>query len=434
MSKWNLTEHYSGIDDPKINKDIQKVRELIDSFNLRHKGKINSPNITPAKMAKVFEQFIEILELAHKYEIYAGLLHAKNSIDPAIGAFYQHISEIGAKDNADLLWFPLERKEWSEERAREMINSTELAKYKHFLEFERVFIPHILSEKEERILSFFSPVGSQAFVRFYDETQGHTEFELEVNGRFQKLSLAEVSKIMSYHEDGSVRERATKVVAESFKSNSLTYTFILNTLLLDSKIEDEVRGYKYPQESTFLGYEVMPETVSNMTEEVEANYSTVERFYKAKARILGVEKLYEWDRYSDVYPLATKKVSWEEAKSLVLAAFEKFDSGVAAMAVEFFDKGWIDAEITKGKQNGAFCSYGTPSTHPFILVNFTGELSDVLTLAHELGHGIHAYLSKKQSILEFHSSTAVAEIASVFAESLVFDLLQEEIDKVCQPV
>ncbi len=426
--QWDLTEFYTSIRDPKINKDIEKVGKLISEFNKKYKGKVNAPDITPEKLSEILEEYIEIAKQSYPYENYAGLLFAKNSTDSAIGALHQHINEIDAKYSADLLWFSLERKQWSEETARKMINSPVLSKYKHFLEFERVLIPHILSEKEERILNLFSPVGASAFVRLYEETQSNTEFELEIDEEVKKMSLSEINKHMSFHEDRAVRQKATEVVAKKFEANKLPYTFILNTLLLDSKIGDEVRSFKYPQESTFLGYEIKPETVSNMVKAVEAGYPIVERFYKAKAKILNLEKLHEWDRYSAIYPSAKKEFSWEEAKGLVLTAFERFDKKFAEIAKEFFDKGWIDADITKGKQAGAFCSSGIPSEHPFILMNFTGELNDVLTLAHELGHGIHAYLSREQSIFEFHSSTAIAEIASIFAESLVFDLLQEKIN------
>ena len=427
-AQWDLTEFYTNIKDPKIDEDIEKVGKLISEFNKKYKGKVNTPNITPEKLGEILEEYIEIAKQSYPYENYAGLLFARNSTDSAIGALHQRINEIDSKYSADLLWFSLERKQWSEETALKMINSPALSKYKHFLEFERVLIPHILSEKEERILNLFSPVGAGAFVRLYEETQSNTEIELEIDGEIKKLSLSEINKLVSFHEDRVVRQRATEVVAKKFEANKLPYTFILNTLLLDSKIGDEVRNFKYPQESTFLEYEVKPETVSNMVKTVETGYPVVERFYKAKAKILKLEKLHEWDRYSAIYPSAKKEFSWEETKELVLTAFERFDKRFAEIAKEFFDRGWIDADVTKGKQAGAFCSYGIPTEHPFILTNFTGELNDVLTLAHELGHGIHAYLSREQSIFEFHSSTAIAEIASIFAESLVFDLLQEKIN------
>lgn len=428
MSSWNLSEFYTGIDDSQIDKDIQKVGELITDFNKKYKGKINVSDITPQALAKILEEYVQIARLSLKYGQYSSLLHSKNSNDSAIGALYQKINEIDAKHSADLLWFSLERKKWSNEKAKEMITSPQLSRYKHFLELERVWIPYTLSEKEERVLNLVSPVGSSAFTRLYDELQTDTEFEIKLNGETKKVTMAEVTKYAAFDESREIREQASASLTKKLKENKLPYTFILNTLLLDSKIGDEMRDFKYPQESTFLGYEVKPETANGMVQTVEKNYGSVERFYKAKTKALNLGKLYEWDRYSTIYPSEKQKFTWEEAKDVVLAAFSNFDEKFADIAGEFFDKGWIDSDIAKGKASGAFCSLGIPSTHPFILMNFTGELEDVLTLAHELGHGIHAYLSREQSDFEFYPSTAITEIASIFAESLVFDFLHEKLE------
>ena len=175
-----------------------------------------------------------------------------------------------------------------------------------------------------------------------------------------------------------------------------------------------------------MGYEIEPETVENLTKTIEANYSLVERYYQAKARLVG-DKLYDWDRYSSLYPNERSVYTWDQAKEIVLASFEKFSGQAAKIAKEFFDKGWIDAEIGPGKRGGAFCSYTGPNHHPYVFMNFTGEIRDITTLAHELGHAIHGYLSRTNSVVNFWPSTATAEIASVFSESLVYDYLFEQL-------
>ncbi len=427
LPEWNLSEFYSGLDDPKIESDINKTSDLIQSFTNKYKGKISSEDCTPTLLSEAFRDYKEIIELSYDYGVYASLLHSKNSNDEKIGAFYQRVNEIGAKHSADILWFSLERKQWSEKKAQEMLSSQELEGFHHFLKLERLLVPYVLSEKEERLLDLFSPVGSEAFVRFYDELNSGIEYRLEVDGEEKVLNSSEIGKILSFHPDRKTREKAAKVLTEQFENNKLPYTFVLNTLLLDSKISDEIRGFQYPQHATFLSYEVEPKTVESLVSAVTNRYSVVERFYKAKAKILKLDILHEWDRYTPVYFSKDKKFTWEEAKETVLSAFYEFDETFANTAKKFFDEGWIDANISKGKRSGAFCMGGLPTRHPFILLNFAGEFNDVLTLAHELGHGVHSYLSRNQSFLEHDSSTAIAEIASIFSESLVFDYLQKDI-------
>ena len=217
-----------------------------------------------------------------------------------------------------------------------------------------------------------------------------------------------------------MRESSAKSITNVYKKNARTFSFILNTLLHDKKITDEIRSYKFPQESTFLSDEVDAKTVEAMTDTIKSNYDLSERFYKTKSKILRSE-LFEWDRYSVIYPEIEEPVySYSEAKDLILDAFKEFSLVFYEIAKKFFDNNWIDAELSKGKKSGAFCAYTVPTKNPYILTNYTGKANDVRTLAHELGHAIHGYLSREQTLLNFWPVTPFAEIASIFCENLVF--------------
>lgn len=425
--EWDLTEYYKSINDPKIDDDIKKTEKWVDAFTKKYKGKIDSPDLTPELLLKIFKED-ENEVTSYRYNHFAGLLSTKNILDEDISAFSQKLSEIGTKISEKLLWFLMERREWSDEKAEKLINSPVLANYKNFLIYDRVFVPHTLSEKEERLLTLFSPVGSSAFIDLYDKLDASAKFKIKIDGKTKELTYAQLPPYLSFHKDRSVRKTASESLTKGLKENTLSRTHILNTLLLSSKIADEVRGYKFPQDATFKSYEVKKETVGNMVSVIESGHEIVERYYKAKAKVLDLKKLHEWDRYSPIYPGVKKTVTWEEAKDMVLGAFYEFDKNFGDAAKLFFDNKWIDAEITPGKSAGAYCWSGIPSDHPHILMNFTGEIGDVMTLAHELGHGIHAYLGREQNLYNFGTSTVIAEIASIFAESLVFDYLYKDLD------
>src|SRR5258708_6998601 len=229
---------------------------------------------------------------------------------------------------------------------------------------------------------------------------------------------------MKNHQERLVREKGIKSYSETHSRNGNLYTYILNTLLLDKKINDEIRKFNYPEEATFLNYEIKPKTVEIMTKAVTHNKSMVEEFYIAKKKILKTDKLHEWDRYSNIFNMKSEKTySWNEAKEIILSTFKEVSDEFYNIAKLFFDNNWIDAEIKSGKRSGAYCSYNIPSKHPMVFVNYSGKVEDISTLAHELGHAIHAYLGRNQKLLQFYSSTAIAEMASTFAESLVFEKL-----------
>ncbi len=423
---WNLKDFYSGISDPKIKEDKKEIEKLADNLTKKYKDKINSKKLTPDFMFEALTNYNKLIEKLHFYTNYPHYLFSTDTKSDKIKNFFQKSNEFGIQINSQTIWFELEWIAVDEKIANKIINNEKLDKYKHYLTQTRTFKPFTLSEKEEQILSKKSQTSSQAFVRLYDQTESQEKFEMILKGKKQILNSSEITSIMKTSQTRSQREKASTAYSKTYSQNSNLYTYILNTLLLDKKVNDEIRKYEFPQQATFLGYEVNAKTVETMTKVVEKNRNIVENFYIAKKRILKTKELHEWDRYSDIVSVKEKIYSWDEAKEIVLGAFKKNSEEFYKIAKLFFDNNWIDAKIKDGKTSGAYCSYSVPSKHPLVFMNFSGKVEDISTLAHELGHAIHAYLSKKENILEFYPSTAVAEMASTFAESLVFEKLYKE--------
>lgn len=421
--KWDLSDLYLGMTDPKIARDKEEIRRLAKGFTRRCQGRINSKNLTAPFLLQALKDSEKIWVKVYRYTSFASYLHSKNTGDEKIGKFYQKSGEFITDVSAKLLWFGLEWKDLPEKKARKLIADKNLERFKHSLAHARIFKPYTLSQKEEELWTKISLTGPEAFVRLYDQTASGQKYKLHVKGKLQELSYSKLLAFLNYHKDRKVRKAAGSALTKGLKENAKNYAFILNILLLDSKIADEIRGYKYPQEATFLSCELKPKTVETMVSAVERRDGICERFYKAKKKVLRYKKLYEWDRYCQVSPTVKSKYSWEEAKQIVLDSFKKFDQRFAGLAERFFSGKWIDAEITDGKIPGAYCSYSVPSHHPYVLLNFDGEIGSITALAHELGHGIHACLSRKQPLAEYWPSTPIAEIASVFSEMLVFDKL-----------
>lgn len=423
---WDLSDLYSGFEDPKIEKNKNEIKDLAEKFVKKYKGKINSPDLTTEFLLQCLQDYEQILEKQTLFSNYFYYRHSKDTQSEKVSKYYQQAREFSNQISSQLVWLELEWVNLDNQLAKKLINHPKLADYSHYLAHERKFKSHRLSEKEEQILVKKSQTSGSAFVKLYDLIDNGLKLKLKIDGQIKELSQSELKPYLTVHPNREIRKSAAEALTKGVKSQQKLYAFILNTLLLDKKINDELRNYKYPQQATFLSYEVDKKTVDNLVETVEKSYSICEHFYLTKQEILKVDQLYEWDRYSPIYK-TDKTYSWKEAKTIILDAFYQFSDQFGNIAKLFFDKKWIDAEISEGKHSGAFCSYGTPSTHSYVLINFTGKINDILTLAHELGHGIHHYLSRDQKLLEFWASTAVAEIASIFCESLVFDKLFQEL-------
>lgn len=415
---WNLSDLYSGITDPKIKKDKSDIERLTSKFIKNYKGKI-AKNL-PASLSD-YEKILEKLYILLNFSSY---LFTTNTKDDKIKNLYQEIREFSTKINSQILWFELEWIALDDKYANKLIKNPNLASYKHYLNQLRVYKPFMKSEAEEKILNIKSQTSDSAFIRLFDQIESTEKFEIEINGKKKVLNSSEIGSIMKNNPDRNLRKKAMEVYSQTYSKNANLYTYILNTLLLDKKLLDEIRKYNFPQEKTFLNYEVTKNSVESMTTAVVKNRKIVEKFYLAKRKVMKTKKLYEWDRYSNILNTRREKTySWIEAKKIILDTFRENSEKFYEIAKLFFDNNWIDAEVKDGKRSGAYCSYNIPSLHPMVFVNFSGKIEDITTLAHELGHAVHAYLSRNQKLSEYYPSTAIAEMASTFAECIVFEKL-----------
>ena len=323
--------------------------------------------------------------------------------------------EQGTRLALPLLFFDLELAAVPDEVLDPLLDTPAVAPYRHYIGTIRAAREHLLSETEERLMEELANTGGRAFDRLFDETTAGTTFLLDG----EELSQAQVlAKIMDPARE--TRRRAAAAFTEGLQKHSHTLTFIFNTLMQDKNVHDRLRGFATPQASRHLDNELTEETVRLVVDTVVRNYPLVARYYHVKREILGLDALTHYDRYAPLFE-AEATITFAEAQRIVLDAFGDFSPDMRRRAAEFFDKNWIDAPAAKGKSGGAFCSYVTPDKHPYVLLNYLGKMKDVMTLAHELGHGVHASLSRSQSLLNFHGTLPLAELASTFGEMLVFE-------------
>lgn len=413
--EWNLTDFFKSIDDPAIEKNKKTINKLVSEFIKKYKGKINSPKLTATLLLQSIKDVEAIDERLYIYTVFADSLFNTNTKSNKNRLFYQQSKEFSTKISSDLTWYMLEWQALPEKKSQQILKNHILSSYQHFFAQARAFAPFRLSEPEEVILTKKSQTSRSAFVRLYDEE--------EALDRYDGATYSEIVTTLRSEPNRELRKKAALAITKTLQQKEHLYTFILNTLLLDKKVSDEMRGYKFPQQATFLDYEVDSKTVENIESAIDKNIAISQKFYAIKRKAMAVGQLYEWDRYHLLYPKVQQKYTWQEAKKIVLDAFAEFDEEFFKVAKLFFDKRWIDAKPNPDKRSGAYCSYTVPSKHPLILMSFQGSIDDVYTLAHELGHGIHGYLARKNSLVNFWSSTATAEIASTFCENLVFEYI-----------
>jgi oligoendopeptidase F len=331
----------------------------------------------------------------------------------------QKVTERGSRLGQKLVWLDLEIAHAPDDAASGWYAAPELAKYRHWLEVVRLYRPHLLTEPEEKILAEKSVTGRSAWDRFFDETHSaqRYEFDGEQMSRDQLLSRL-------YSPDRDTRRRAAQVVTDGLRDLKRTTTYVFNTVLADKASDDRLRRYPTWITSRNLSNEVDDATVDALVEAVTSRYDIVARYYRLKARLLGLDELFDYDRYAPL-PAADRNYPWSEAKQIVLDAYRAFHPQMAEVAGMFFERNWIDAPPRPGKYGGAFSHGAVPSVHPYILLNYDAKPRDVMTLAHELGHGVHQKLSGVQGLLQADTPLTTAETASVFGEMLVFNSLME---------
>jgi oligoendopeptidase F len=421
--RWDLSALFSGIDDPRIEETWSKAHADADAFASKYRGKIESSELTAEMLAQALKEYEALATSLAKPLGFAHLLFAADTGDPKLGAFLQKQMEKGTELNVKLMFFDLELMAAPEEVIASISQDPALENYRHYIQVVRTFSDHRLSEPEEIILEETANTGNRAWERLFEEVTSNHSYKLQRpgSGEIEEVSQEELLNLLR-NPDRGVRQAAADAFTAGLKEMERVLVFTYNNLIQDKAVGDRLREYEYPEQSRHKANELDRETVDLVVSMCRENYGLVERFYNVKREILGLPELTHIDRYAPLFD-AEEPVSWDEAKQIVLEAFGQFSEEMEARAREFFDKNWIDAEPRKGKRGGAFCAYNTPDTHPVMFQSYMNLADDVMTLAHELGHGVHASLSRAQSYFNFHGTLPLAELASTFGEMLVFEKL-----------
>lgn len=421
--RWDLGDLYKGLKDKKIESDLKRIHLNSKKFEKKYRNKIKSERLSAATLLNAIKDLEKISEGLGKILSFAYLLFAGDTNNPKHGAFLQSMQEKTTGIRQLLLFFDLEWVTLSNKTAKRLINDKKLSAYKHFLQHERNYKNHTLTEPEEKILAEKSNTGSRAFSRLFDEVINNIKFDITLNGKKQTMTETEVLSLQ-YHPDRKTRKIATGSLTDGLDKNSHVLTYIFNTLVNDHAVNDRLRSYPHIMASRNLSNEIDNKTVRALIDTTVKNFGMVETYYNLKKKLLGIKKMYEYDRYAPVLS-DDKNINYSECKQIILEAFGDFSPRMAQIASMFFEKNWIDAELRKGKRGGAFSHSTVPGVHPYVFVNYDGKMRDVMTVAHELGHGIHQYLSRKQGYFQADTPLTTAETASVFAEMLVFHKLME---------
>ncbi len=423
--RWDLSDLYPSREDPLFSATPKEIKERAEKFFARYHEKIADPGLEVEEFFSAIKEYESLICALAKPVSYANLVFSENTADPKAGAFLQEVMEWASSVNVLLLFFELELQSLSEEKIQQLLTDSRLSPYARWVRRVRLFAPYRLSEAEETLLERVANTGTRAWVRLFEETLSSHEFKYSdpVTGEISSLSLEAVLDPLR-SPDRSVRESASRALTEGLKTLERLLTFIFNTLLLDKKIEDEIRGYRFPEQSRHLANELEEETVEMVIRLCEENQPLVSRYYHTKREILGLPQLTHVDRYAPLWE-TVESIPFERAREIVLDSFEQFSPTMANHAKRFFDGNWIDAEMRPGKAPGAFCHPVSPDHHPYVLMTYQSKPEDVMTLAHELGHGVHFCLSAQQNYLNYHPTLPIAELASTFAEILVFDRLQK---------
>ena len=420
--RWELSDLYGSADDPGIDTDLAAALEEATTFADRYRGRLGA--LAPSELASAVDELEALHVPVTRASAYSGLLFAADTADPRHGALLQRVQEKATEIRTALLFFELEWVNLDAATAAALLTAPEIAKRRHLLESMRRYKPHVLSEPEERILAETANTGRHAFSRLFDELMGAMRFDLTVEGEIRKVGEEEVLSQL-YHTNRDARREAASSLTNGLRENARPLTFIFNTLVQDKSVNDRLRGYTLPMASRNLSNEIEDASVDSLLSACVSRYDLVARYYGLKARLLGLERLEDYDRYAPIASETTTR-SFDEAREIVLSAYGDFAPQMAEMAARFFDERWIDAELREGKRGGAFCASTLPNLHPYVLLNYTGNLRDVMTVAHELGHGVHQVLAAEQGLFELDTPLTTAETASVFGEMLVFRRLMRE--------
>ena len=407
---WDLTDFYPSSDSKEFKDDISLLDSEVVNFCKKYKGKIS--RVETKKIDKVVSEYEKIEELIVKIKSYIFLFHCTDQLDPKKTIFYQKTQEKVNQIESKLIFFTLEINKLNQTK----LNKSFKSKYLSWINIQRQFKKYQKNESIEKLLIDKSTTSSNAWIRLFDETMARLRFDF--NGK--KLNETEVLDLLS-SSDASKREQAARVFGKTLKDNIHLFSIITNTLSKDLQIENSLRGFKSCDSSRHLSNQVDPEDVDCLVKTVKKNYADLShRYYKYKAKVFNVKRLNFWDRNAPYPKQKSQNISWKTAKEIVEKAYKDFDVKVYDIIKLFFSNSWIHAPVSNGKMSGAFAHPATPSLHPYILINYQNKVRDVMTLAHELGHGVHQYLANDKGLLLSDTPLTLAETASVFGEMLTF--------------
>jgi oligoendopeptidase F len=402
---------------------VDEAMDAADAIATRieeRRGQVAS--LDAAGLAAVMHDMAELAELIGKAGSYAGLRFAVDMNDAELGALMQRVEERATAINTRVLFFELEWAELPDERVDELLADDRLAFARHHLRSARRYRPHLLTEPEEKILAEKDVTGASAWSRLFDELT--SAIVLDLDG--EQVALEQGLALLA-SPDRELRQKAAAAVTAGLAPGLKTRAFVYNTLLADKATDDRLRSYGSWIASRNLANEASDESVQALVDAVQRRNDIPQRWYRLKAGLLGLDRLADYDRMASV-ATTDAEFGWDEARTLVLDAYASFSPDLASVASRFFDEHWIDAPVRPGKRPGAFCAYTVPSAHPFLLLNWTSRRRDVLTLAHELGHGLHAYLARDQGVFHQGTPLTLAETASVFGETVTFGRLLDATD------
>lgn len=411
---WDLSALYKS--QSELDADVEAVKQKAKSFEAICKNRLKL--LSPTEFLEVLREYESISQTLGKFMTYAFLRFASDSSN---GSFYAKYQEHYSSISEYLLFFELEFNKLTRQKQEEFIEAA--PKYRFYLKSLQEEKPYQLSTKEERILLKKDLTSSSAWSRLFDEHFSRLKFSFDG----EKLSEEEVlAKLHS--PDREVRKKAATSLSKTLKIHQPLLGYIFNMIKTDHKIDCELRGYKTPEMARHMDNKISQKSVDALINSAEKSFDLVQEYYKKKAELLGYEKLYDYDRYAPL-EACEKEYSFEESKQIVLKAFEKFSPQMAKIAKEAFEEGWIDVYPKENKRGGAFSHPATPDSHPYVLLNHTNRRRDLFTLAHELGHAIHQYLSRDVGYLGTDTPLTTSETASVFAEMLVFDYIKSDLSE-----
>jgi oligoendopeptidase F len=423
--RWDLSTLFSGMDDPRIAATWERVHQRAGAFREAYKGKIAAPELDARTLLTALVEYESLCQDADKPETFAQLVFAADCGDPKNGAFLQAQMEKASVVRVKLIFFELEIQRAPEGLIERLVEDSSLSNYRHFLKTVRARAPHRLSEAEEVILEEVANTGSRAWVRLFEEITSNHAFRVMLPGaeEAEDMTMEEVFDLL-HDPDRPTRQAAADALTAGLKELERTLVFIYNNLLQDRKVDDRLRKHPYPEHQRHLSDELDKDTVDLVVGMCKERHDLVERYYLVKRRLMGLDELTHIDRYAPLTE-AKEQVPFDTARDLVIESFGSFHPAMREAAARFFEHNWIDAEPREGKMGGAFCMYSTPDVNPFVLMSYLNKADDANTLAHELGHGVHAWLSRAQTYCNYDGTLPMAELASIFGEMLTFERLMD---------